>query len=255
MRADWFLGGFVVSGWRPTLMAPKPPESDLRQPAASLAHPFGTDYLGRDLFARVVYGTPLTLLAAGVAVPIGLVFGSVLGLLAAGLRGVTETIIMRFIDILLAIPGFLLALSLVAAFGPSFVTLGIAIGISTIAPFARLTRSEVLRVRELDFVEAAYLSGHGRVRTLFHDVLPNALSPVLAMVAIEVSQAILMVSALAFLGYGNPPPSPEWGVIIAEGRKYIGSAWWITFFPGLIMIVVATAFATLSRRLQNLGRI
>jgi len=223
--------------------------------APSLSHPFGTDYLGRDLFARVVYGTPLTLLAACVAVPIGMVFGSVLGLLAAGLGGVTETIIMRFVDILLAIPGFLLALSLVAAFGPSVVTLGVGIGISTIAPFARLTRSEVLRVSQLDFVEAAYLSGHGRLHILFHEILPNALGPVLAMIAIEVSQAILIVSALAFLGYGNPPPSPEWGMLIAEGRKYLATAWWITTFPGLVLIVAVLAFAALSKKLQAFGRL
>jgi peptide/nickel transport system permease protein len=223
--------------------------------APSLAHPFGTDYLGRDLFARVVYGTPLTLLAACVAVPIGLVFGSVLGLLAAGLRGMTETVIMRFIDILLAMPGFLLALSLVAAFGPSVVTLGVAIGIATIAPFARLTRSEVLRVSQLEFVEAASLSGHGRLHILFREILPNALGPVLAMIAIEVSQAILVVSALAFLGYGNPPPSPEWGMLIAEGRKYLATAWWITTFPGLVLIVAVLAFALLSRKLQALGRL
>lgn len=225
----------------------------LRPPSA--AHPFGTDYLGRDLFSRVVHGAFPTLLGPALAVPIGLAFGALLGLLSAGIGGIVDTLAMRFVDILLAIPGFLLALCLVAAFGPSTVTLAVAIGISTIAPFARLTRGEVLRVRGFDFVEAAHLSGHGRLRTLLREVLPNAVAPVLALVAIEVSHAILTISALAFLGYGNPPPSPEWGVVIAEGRKYLATAWWITVLPGLALIAVAVAFAALNRRLQKLGRI
>jgi len=242
----------------PTLFSGQDPLSGisahkLRPPSPE--HPFGTDYLGRDLFARVVHGAAPTLLGPALAVPIGLAFGALLGLLAAGFGGWVDILTMRLVDILLAIPGFLLALCLVTAFGPSTVTLAVAIGVATIAPFARLTRSEVLRVRGFDFVEAAHLSGHGRLRTLLVEVLPNALAPVLALVAIEVSHAILTISALAFLGYGNPPPSPEWGIVIAEGRKYLATAWWITVLPGVALIAVAVAFAALSRRLQKLGRI
>lgn len=221
----------------------------------SYAHLFGTDYLGRDLLSRVIYGAPLTLVAAGLSVPIGLIFGVLFGLLAAGLRGAVDTVIMRLIDILLSIPGFLLALCLVSALGPSTITLAVAVGISSIAVFTRLMRSEVLRVGEFDFVEAAYLSGHGPLRTMFHDILPNSLGPVLALAPIEMSHSILTISALAFLGYGNPPPSPEWGVLLAEGRNFLGSAWWITTMPGLALIVVAVAFAALSKKLQDAGRI
>lgn len=250
LLATWILIPAAFTGQDPLIGVSA---QKLRPP--SIDHPFGTDYLGRDLFARVVHGAAPTLLGPALAVPIALAFGALAGLVSAGFRGAADMAVMRVVDILLAIPGFLLALCMVAALGPSTVTLAVAIGIAAIAPFARLTRSEVLRVRELDFVEAAHLAGHGRLRTLVHEILPNAFGPVAALVAIEVSHAILTISALAFLGYGNPPPSPEWGIVIAEGRKYLGSAWWITVLPGAVLIAVALAFAALSRRLQAIGRI
>jgi peptide/nickel transport system permease protein len=206
--------------------------------APSLAHLFGTDAIGRDLFTRVVYGAVHSLSGAFVAVTVGLVAGTLLGVLAGSLGGVVDAVTMRFVDVLLAIPGLLLALSIIILLGFGTVNAAIAVGVGSIAAFARVSRSEVVRVRQSDYVEAAFGSGARLHSVLFRHVLPNSLTAVVGLAALQFGTAILAISTLGFLGYGAPPPTPEWGLLIAEGRNYVATSWWLTVLPGLVVVAV-----------------
>ncbi|TYL53122.1 ABC transporter permease [Agromyces mariniharenae] len=223
------------------------PAEKLQGPSA--AHPFGTDAIGRDLYARVVYGAVHSLSGAFVAVTVGLVGGTLLGVLAGSLGGAVDAVIGRVVDVLLAIPALLLSLSIIILLGFGTVNAAIAVGIGSIAAFARLSRSEVVRVRQADFVEAAFGSG-ARIHTvLFRHVLPNSLTAVIALAALQFGTAILAISTLGFLGYGAPPPTPEWGLLIAEGRNYVATSWWLTVLPGLVVVVVVLAANRISHAL------
>ncbi|MBZ6075344.1 ABC transporter permease [Microvirga puerhi] len=208
----------------------------LRAPSAE--HWFGTDALGRDLYARIVYGAGNSLTGAFVAVGVGLIVGTALGLVAGSARSRVDGAIMRSVDVLLSIPQLLLSLSIVILLGFGTVNAAIAVGITSIASFARLARSEVVRVRSSDYVEAAFGSGGTFGRVLMRHVLPNSLTSVIGLAALQFGSAILAISTLGFLGYGAPPPTPEWGLLIAEGRNYIARAWWLTTVPGIILILV-----------------
>jgi len=204
-------------------------------------HWLGTDQLGRDLWARMVYGASASLSAALIAVTMGLTAGSALGVLAGASGGKTERLIMRAVDVLLAIPSLLLALSLLILLGFGTLHAALAVGIASIASFARLARGEVVRIRHSDYVEAAFGSGGTFFAVLRRHILPNALTPLIAFAALQFGQAILALSTLSFLGYGTPPPAPEWGLLIAEGRNYLSTAWWLTTFPGLLVSAVVLA--------------
>jgi len=219
--------------------------------APSLEHWFGTDATGRDVFTRVVHGAANSLSAAVIAVAVGLSAGSVLGLLAGNAGGVVDAIIMRGVDVLLAIPSLLLALSIIILLGFGPAQAAVAVGVTSIAAFARLMRSRVIEVRASDYVEAAYASGGRTLGVVFRHILPNSLTAVLALAALHLGTAILAISTLGFLGYGAPPPTPEWGLMIAEGRDYVATAWWLTTLPGLVVIAVVLAAGRLS---SHLGR-
>ena len=219
----------------------------------SAQHPFGTDDYGRDQFARTVYGTVESLQAAVVAVLIGLIVGSLIGLIGGFLRGVVDTILMRVTDVMLAVPSLIIALAIVTALGRGTVNIAIAIGITSIATFARLMRSEVLRVRGLPYVEAARFAGHGPVYRLARHVVPNASGSVLAAATLEIGTAILGVAALSFLGFGAPPPTPEWGALVAEGRSFLIGQWWLTTLPGLVIVASVLAVYRVGRSM-NQGR-
>jgi peptide/nickel transport system permease protein len=219
--------------------------------ALSAEHWLGTDALGRDLYARIVYGAGNSLSGAFVAVGVGFVLGTALGLVAGSARGIADSIIMRVVDVLLSIPYLLLSLSIVILLGFGTINAAIAVGVTSIASFARLARSEVVRVRGSDYVEAAFGSGGTFFRVLLRHVLPNSLTSVIALAALQFGSAILAISTLGFLGYGAPPPTPEWGLLIAEGRNYIARAWWLTTVPGVVVIVVVLSANRIS---QSFGK-
>lgn len=219
--------------------------------APQAGHWLGTDQLGRDLFARIVYGASHSLSAAFIAVAIGLVIGTALGLIAGATGGKTESVLMRLVDVLLSIPALLLSLSLLILLGFGTVNAALAVGTASIASFARLARAEVVRIRHSDYVEAAYGSGGRFFTVLWRHILPNALSPVIAYAALQFGQAILALSTLSFLGYGTPPPIPEWGLLIAEGRNYLATAWWLTTFPGVVVVAVVLAANRISQQLSG----
>jgi len=219
--------------------------------APTLVHILGTDSLGRDLFARIVYGAVHSLTGAFVAVTVGLVVGTALGVFAGSTGGLVEEVVMRLVDVLLAIPGLLLMLSVIILLGFGTVNAAIAVGITSIAAFARLSRSEVVRVRRSEYVEAAFGSGGTFLAVLWRHVLPNSLVSVLGFAALQFGGAILAISTLGFLGYGAPPPTPEWGLLIAEGRNYVATAWWLTVLPGIVVVLVVLATNRLSQALRG----
>ncbi|MGM3226173.1 ABC transporter permease [Dickeya zeae] len=211
----------------------------------------GTDQLGRDLYTRIVYGSAHSLSGAVVAVSLGLVLGSLLGLLAGAVGGKLDTVVMRSVDVLLAIPGLLLALSVIILLGFGNLHAAIAVGVTSVANFTRLVRAEVLRVRRSDYVEAAFGSGGTFLGVLWRHILPNSLTSVLAFAALQFGSAILALATLSFLGYGAPPPTPEWGLLIAEGRNYLATAWWLTTFPGLLVVAVVLATNRISQSIRR----
>ncbi|MCX0500176.1 ABC transporter permease [Erwinia billingiae] len=219
--------------------------------APQAGHWLGTDQLGRDVFARIVYGASHSLSAALLAVAMGGIFGTALGVLAGALGGKTESVAMRAVDVLLSIPSLLLSLSVLILLGFGTLNAATAVGIASISSFARLARGEVVRIRHSDYVEAAFGSGGRFLSVLWRHILPNALAPVIAYGALQFGQAILALSTLSFLGYGTPPPAPEWGLLIAEGRNYLATAWWLTTFPGLVVVCVVLAANRISQQLSG----
>jgi len=222
--------------------------------APGVGHWLGTDQLGRDLYARIVYGAAYSLSGALVAVALGLVLGTALGIAAGAIGGGADSAVMRLVDVLLSIPGLLLSLSIIILLGFGTVHAAIAVGITSVANFARLARSEVVRVRHSDYVEAAYGSGATFIAVLWRHILPNSLTSVIAFSALQFGSAILAISTLSFLGYGTPPPTPEWGLLIAEGRNYISTAWWLTTFPGLVVVMVVLSANRISQSFSRSRR-
>lgn len=216
-------------------------------PPGSEGHLLGTDGLGRDLYTRIVFGARDSLVSAFLAMLIALVGGSLLGLLAGYFGGRIDSVIMRLMDVMLSFPAILLAMAIITAIGFGTIAVAIAVGVVGIAAMTRLMRSEVLTVRRRDYVEAAGLSGSGWINILVRHVLPNAWGPAIVLAVLDFGTAILAISSLSFLGFGAPPPSPEWGSLIADGRNYLASAWWLCTFPGLAIAAVVLASNRIAR--------
>ncbi|USS53346.1 MULTISPECIES: ABC transporter permease [Pseudomonas] len=225
------------------------PAAKLTAPGA--AHWFGTDELGRDLYARVVYGASLSVQAAMLAVGIALAGGLGLGVLAGFAGGRVDAALMRVIDVLLALPGLLLALAIVTAIGFGTVPVAIAVGVGIIPGFARTTRAEVLRVKTLPYVEAARLGGASWCRTLLRHILPNAWGPVAVLATLDFGAAILATAGLSFLGFGAAPPAAEWGTLIANGRHFLITAPWVSLLPGLFVVAVVFSLNHLARTFEE----
>lgn len=216
-------------------------------PPGESGHIMGTDAVGRDLYARIIYGARQSLLGALIAVAVGLVVGTLIGLLAGSLHGAVDTVLMRVVDVLLSIPGILLSLSIIIVLGFGSVQAAVAVGATSVATFARLARSQVISVASSDYIEAAYGAGATHATVLFRHILPNSLTPVIALATLQFGTAILQLSILGFLGYGAPPPTPEWGLIIAEGRDFMATAWWLIILPGIALVAVVMSANRLSQ--------
>ena len=205
------------------------------------------------MYKRQVYGARQSLLGALLAVVVGSSLGTLIGLIAGTQRGWVETVLMRIVDVFLAIPGILLSLSIIIVTGFGSLQAAFAVGMTSVATFARLSRSQVIQIAGADFVEAAYGSGATHTHVLFRHVLPNSLTPVLALAALQFGTAILQLSILGFLGYGAPPPIPEWGLLIAEGRDYMATAWWLILLPGLAIVATVMSANRLAQVIQTEG--
>lgn len=217
--------------------------------APNMQHWLGTDELGRDLYARIVYGAVHSLTGALAAVLFGFVVGGLLGLVSGSAGSFLDLVIMRFVDVLLAIPSLLLSLSIITLLGFGSVQVALAVGVTSVAGFARLSRAEVARIKNLEYIEAAYGSGATFIKVLYRHILPNALYTIVGYAALQFGHALLQIATLGFLGYGVQPPTPEWGLLIAEGRNYIATGWWLTVMPGIFVIVLVVAFHRISRAL------
>ena len=239
----------LFAGFDPNATAP----ADKLQPPNPV-HWFGTDDLGRDLFARVVHGSTLSLRAGCLAVGIALGAGLGLGVLSGFAGGRVDALVMRGIDVLLALPGFLLALVVVTAIGFGTVPVAIAVGIGLVPGFARTTRAEVLRVKTLPYVEAARLGGARWGRIVLTHVLPNAWGPVAVLATLDFGSAVLATAGLGFLGFGAAPPAAEWGSLMASGRRFLVTAPWLSLLPGLVAMLLVFSLNHIARTLEETRR-
>lgn len=215
------------------------------------AHPLGTDQYGRDMAARIMYGTRYALLIGVAVVAIHFVVGVSLGLLAGFYGGLVEAIIMRLVDVMLAIPSVVLAVAIAGFLGGGIQNVIIAVGAIGWRAYTRLVRAEVLAIKERTFVEAARAIGCSDMRIVLRHILPYTLAPVIAYTSLGIATAILWSAALSFLGMGAQPPTPEWGAMLADGREFMQTAWWIAMFPGVAIMVTVIGFNFFGDALRN----
>jgi peptide/nickel transport system permease protein len=251
---------FVLVALLAPLLAPADPyDQSLRlrfrppvwEERGSWAYPLGTDRLGRDLLSRIIYGARVSLAAGVVTVLLSSAFGAAIGLMAGYYGGRTDAALMRVTDATLSFPVILLALILAVTVGPSFTNVVIAIAVILWARYARVIRGQVLTLMTLDFIAQARIAGAGAWRIITRHLLPNTLNTLVVLITLQIGYVIIVEASLSFLGAGIPPPTPAWGSMIAEGRDFVTSAWWVSFFPGLAILLVVLAFNLLGDWLRD----
>lgn len=216
----------------------------LRPP--TLAHPLGTDNFGRDVLSRIVWGTRLDLAMGLLALVTPFATGCLIGLVSGYFGGIVDILLMRLLDVTMSFPFFVLVIAIISVLGPGLVSFFIAVALVAWVSYARLVRSRVLVLKHADFVLAARSLGYGHLRVMLRHILPNAVLPAVVFSMSDVVITILLGSSLSYLGMGVQPPTPEWGVMIAEGQNFLATAWWICFFPGLAIVFVALGFSLLA---------
>ncbi len=247
-RTTWFgaVIVFILIGMAvlAPVVAPAPPLEP--HPLVKLKPPspqylLGTDHIGRDVLSRIIYGARISLMVSITAVSVGLIAGVLLGLITGYYGGLVDSIVMRAMDGLLAFPAIILAIALMAAFGPSLHNAMLAIGIILVPSFARITRANVLSLKEKEFVEATRAMGASDTHILLKSILPNCLSPIIVQASLSVGYGVLFESELSFLGLGIQPPEPSWGSMLGYGRNYLEQAWWVGTFPGFAIFFTILA--------------
>jgi peptide/nickel transport system permease protein len=250
----------VVAAAAPWLAPQDPIRQSLRgrlspptlEGADGRAHLFGTDHLGRDVLSRVIYGSRVSLVIGFSAVVIGGLLGSALGMLAGFAGRRVDAVVMTIADAQLAFPFILLAIGIIAVLGPSFPTLIVVIGLSGWVSYARILRSQVLVLRSREFVEAIHALGGSVGRVVLRHVLPNVMSSIVVVATLELARSIVLEATLSFLGLGIQPPTPSWGGMIQEGRDYLDSAWWISTFPGIVLMLTSIVVSRTGDGLRDL---
>jgi peptide/nickel transport system permease protein len=217
----------------------------------SWQHLMGTDQLGRDVLSRMLYGGRISLLVGVVSVVVAMFIGVLLGIISAMVGGKVDDVIMRLTDLSLTLPGVLIALAVAATVGPSLINVILIISLLYWAQFARMARGEALSIRERDYVQAAYAIGCSPLRILRLHIFPNLMNTMIVLATLEVAAAILLESTLSFLGVGVPPPTPTWGIMVADGRQYVELAWWTVTFPGLAIMLTVLAVNLLGDTLRD----
>jgi peptide/nickel transport system permease protein len=223
--------------------------SNLSPPSSS--HLMGTDLYGRDVFTRVLYGARIALGVGVGSVATALLIGTIWGMVAGYFGGFVEAILMRTVDIVISFPYIVLVITVLAVLGPGLITVAIAIVVVDWTTYARLLHGQVLSTREREYVMASQALGSSPWAILRHQILPNVIAPALVYATLDVSQVILLMAALSFLGLGTQPPTPDWGYMINEGRTFIYQQWWISTFPGLAIMVTGLAFSLLGDGLAD----
>ncbi len=244
---------FFCATLAPMIAPHNPIEPDLKNVLAgpSFSHPFGTDMLGRDVLARVIYGSRISLLVGFVSVGIATLIGLVLGALSGYYGGVVDEVIMRFVDLMMCFPTFFLILAVIAFLEPSIWNIMVVIGLTSWMGISRLVRAEFLSIKSKEFVMAAKAQGLSNRKIIFGHILPNALAPVYVVATLGVGGAILTESALSFLGIGVQPPTASWGNILAEAKDNIEIAWWLSLYPGIAIFLTVMGYNLLGEGLSD----